>query len=71
MATNDQHVDCSRATWRKSTRSSGNGECVEIATSAETVAIRDSKDPDGPKLTITRPAWAAFIHRVKDGRSGL
>jgi hypothetical protein len=57
--------DLSRAQWRKSSRSSGNGQCVEVAHLDEVVAVRDSKNPDGPKLILTRHEWAAFIHCVK------
>ncbi|GAA2303893.1 hypothetical protein GCM10010402_73770 [Actinomadura luteofluorescens] len=43
----------SSVTWRKASRSSNNGgNCVELARVGDTVAIRDSKDPDGPKLLI-------------------
>jgi hypothetical protein len=52
--------------WRKSARSSGNGEnCVELANAPGIVAVRDSKDPDGPKLTFSRAAFAAFAAEVK------
>ncbi len=58
--------DCARAQWRTSTRSSGNGQCVEVATNLPgIVAVRDSKDPDGPKLIFTRTEWAAFVRGVK------
>lgn len=40
---------CQGADWRKSTRSSSGGECVEVAFSG---AVRDSKDPAGPVLSI-------------------
>jgi Domain of unknown function (DUF397) len=32
------------------------------------VAVRDSKDPDGPKLTFTLDEWAAFTATVKQAR---
>lgn len=67
MATSDHHVDWSSATWRKSTRSSANGECVEVGTVARSVAVRDSKNPDGPKLLITQHDWTSFLRDIKLG----
>lgn len=58
----------SSAGWRKSRYSSGNGgNCVEVALVGDTVAVRDSKDPNGPVLTFTRAEWAAFLAGAKDG----
>ena len=42
-------LDLSRATWRTSTHSNNGGECIQIAPTGRTVAVRDSKDPE-PKL---------------------
>lgn len=55
-------TDLSRAAWRKSSRSGGNGgNCVEVATNlAGVVAIRDSKHPSGPALTVSPDSWRAF-----------
>jgi len=49
--------------WRKSTYSGDQGgDCVEIApTPCATVAVRDSKVPDGPTLTLTPAAFTAFV----------
>jgi hypothetical protein len=57
--------------WRKATYSSGNGgNCIEVATAApRAVAVRDSKDPDGPRLAFGTQAWTSFAARVKDERS--
>lgn len=45
----------------KSSYSSGNGECVEVARNIpRTVAVRDSKRPTGPVLLLAPAAWDAF-----------
>lgn len=53
--------------WRKASYSGSNGGgCVEVGSaSGAVVAIRDSKDPDGPRLAITPVGWRAFTHRVR------
>ncbi|MBQ1076067.1 DUF397 domain-containing protein [Micromonospora sp. C31] len=58
-------VDLSRAQWKKSTRSSGNGQCVEVADLADAVALRDSKDPTGPALLFCREDWTSFLAGTK------
>ncbi|GIH90965.1 DUF397 domain-containing protein [Planobispora siamensis] len=53
--------------WRKSSFSTGTGECVEIAPLAgDGIAVRDSKDPSGPVLTFTRGEWRAFVAGVRN-----
>ncbi|MER7547773.1 DUF397 domain-containing protein [Spirillospora sp. NPDC127506] len=52
--------------WRKSSHSGGNGgECVELASAPGVVAVRDSKDPDGPKLLVGREEFAALVASLK------
>ncbi|WP_461007014.1 DUF397 domain-containing protein [Streptomyces capparidis] len=56
------------ATWTKSSHSgSTGGDCLEVAAAQGVVAVRDSKDPDGPALTFTPEAFAAFVRAAADG----
>ncbi|MEV0647589.1 DUF397 domain-containing protein [Phytomonospora sp. NPDC050363] len=51
--------------WRKSSFSPNNGgNCVEVGTTAETVAIRDSKHVPGPILTVPASDWAGFLRTL-------
>ncbi|MEU0482331.1 DUF397 domain-containing protein [Streptosporangium sp. NPDC006013] len=60
-------MDLRAAVWQKSSRSGSNGgQCVEVAANLPgVVAVRDSKDPDGPKLLFTPTAWGTFVHGIK------
>jgi hypothetical protein len=58
-------------TWRKSSYSSSNGQCVEVASAGPAIAVRDSKDPNGPVLLCPRAGMAAFIAGVKAGEFDL
>lgn len=57
--------------FRKSSRSLGNGQCVEVDAAGGDVKVRDSKNPGGPALTFTRAEWRAFTAGVKDGEFDL
>lgn len=48
--------------WRKASASNGaSGSCVEAAKLPDgRIAVRDSKDPDGPRLVFTVAEWRAF-----------
>ncbi|CRK60839.1 protein of unknown function DUF397 [Alloactinosynnema sp. L-07] len=51
-----------RGGWRKSGYSSNpSGDCVEVLLSARAAAVRDSKNADGPSLTLAAGTWAAFV----------
>ncbi|WP_207393931.1 DUF397 domain-containing protein [Actinomadura formosensis] len=55
-----------RPVWRKSSHSSSQGdECVELANLGTVVAVRDSKDPDGPKLRMGRDEFTDLIATLK------
>ncbi|MFD7769438.1 DUF397 domain-containing protein [Streptomyces sp. NPDC059787] len=54
-------------TWFKSSYSdSEGGNCVEVAMDGS-IHIRDSKNPTGPELHVTPPAWSAFVSAVQPG----
>ncbi|MFH8403464.1 DUF397 domain-containing protein [Streptomyces sp. NPDC018019] len=58
--------------WTKSSYSGGNGACVEVAVPAPAaIAVRDSKDPDGPRLTFDTSAWSTFVADVRKGADDL
>ncbi|MGC4864002.1 DUF397 domain-containing protein [Micromonospora sp. DT53] len=66
-----EEIDTARVTWRKSTRSNGSGDCVEVADSMSgLVGLRDSKDPAGPVLTFGPSAWSTFVGSVKQETFG-
>ena len=64
-------MDLSTAVWRKSSYSQGGGNnCVEVAAVAGAVAIRDSKDPDGPAHVVSPAAFGALLGQIKRGELG-
>ena len=52
--------------WRKSRRSIGTGECVEVASGTECIAVRDSKNPDGPVLAFITGSWRTFTRAAQN-----
>ncbi|MGW1682049.1 DUF397 domain-containing protein [Saccharopolyspora sp. NPDC002376] len=55
--------------WRTSTRSSNGEKCVEVAPTADGVAIRHSKHPDAGTITFPIAVWAAFVREACNGLS--
>jgi Domain of unknown function (DUF397) len=53
--------------WRKSSHSSDQGECVEVtALPSGSIGVRDSKNPEGPRLTLTRRTFRTFLQTSAD-----
>jgi hypothetical protein len=55
--------------WRKSSRSGTTSDtnCVELAGLATTVGVRDSKNPHGPILTLSRESATRLFTQIKQG----
>lgn len=59
------------AAWQKSTLSEQNG-CVQVRLlDHEHVAVRDSKNPDGPILMFDSAEWRAFTSGIRSGEFDL
>lgn len=68
IAANDLPGDAGTGVrWVKSSLSFANGNCVEVASLAGGVGVRDSKDVTGPVLRFTPAEWDAFIGGVRNG----
>jgi hypothetical protein len=59
-------MDVTGVAWRTSSYSGSNGgTCVEVGTFGPSVAVRDSKHPDGPQLAFAPDTWKTFTKLVK------
>jgi hypothetical protein len=62
----------SNPVWRKSSYSGvQEGDCVDVADLAGKIGVRDSKDPEGPRLIFDAADWTAFARRVKSSNYDL
>jgi Domain of unknown function (DUF397) len=52
-------------TWRKSTYSGSQADCVEVGDATGLVKVRDSKDRQGPVITVSADAWRRFTAKIK------
>ncbi|HEY1915725.1 MAG TPA: DUF397 domain-containing protein [Streptosporangiaceae bacterium] len=57
-------TDLSRARWRTSSYSGNSGNCVQVAALDRVIAVRDSKDPDGPVLVWSADEWNRVLVEI-------
>ena len=59
-------MESTRMMWRKSTYSDSGGEnCVETASDAGVVLVRDTTNRAGGTLAFGPEAWAAFLTSIR------
>ncbi|MGW6967932.1 DUF397 domain-containing protein [Streptomyces zaomyceticus] len=64
-------ADLTNTLWRKSSYSGNTGgDCIEVADLAPHIAVRDSKNPQGPAFLATPAAFTAFVRAAAEGRIG-
>jgi hypothetical protein len=62
------HTERPGVRWRKSTVSNPSGNCVELAElPGGSIAVRNSRSPDGPVLVYTRAEIGAFLAGIRAG----
>ncbi|WP_280251278.1 DUF397 domain-containing protein [Nocardia abscessus] len=66
------NTSLSDVTWFKSSYSSAEKDCVEVAFLGEgSVGVRDSKNPAGPALVFTPSEWDSFTSHMTSGELDL
>lgn len=63
-------MDLAAVTWRKSSLSGSQGDCVELALTENEGAVRDSKNPGGTVLLMGRRSLDQAIAALKNDCSG-
>jgi hypothetical protein len=51
--------------WRKSSYSGSEANCLEVSNAGGRIGVRDTKDRQGPALTVTADAWCRFMNGIK------
>ena len=59
-----------RPSWRKSSYSNSNSNCVEVGQRGEQIAVRDTRNRTGPALAFSQQGWREFTRRIRSGQAG-
>ncbi|WP_017976273.1 DUF397 domain-containing protein [Actinopolyspora halophila] len=51
--------------WRRSSRTQGQGQCVEVGFAENAVGVRDSKNRPAGYLIVGRTQWRDFLERIR------
>lgn len=54
--------------WRTSSRSQGQGQCVEVGFGSDHVGVRDTKNRGAGRIEIASKLWQEFVGGIKSGR---
>lgn len=65
------NTDLTGVEWRKSSYSGGGNDCVEVAFIGDGIAVRDSKNPQGGVLRLSRQEWDALLAAARAGELDL
>ena len=60
-----QRAATDRIRWRKSSHSTSQTDCVEVAQASGACVVRDSKNPDAARLTFTADIWQCFTGEIR------
>ncbi|GAA4613272.1 DUF397 domain-containing protein [Saccharopolyspora hordei] len=53
--------------WRTSTRTQGQGQCVEVGFGVGCVGVRDTKNRAAGQITVATQRWREFVSSLKHG----
>ncbi|MER7016179.1 DUF397 domain-containing protein [Saccharopolyspora sp. NPDC000359] len=53
--------------WRTSTRTQGQGQCVEVGFGGDCVGVRDTKNRSAGQITVAVQRWHEFVSSLKHG----
>jgi hypothetical protein len=65
VPTEEAHSKPNKVYWKKSSKSTADGNCVEVTVAGDRIFVRHSRKPSGYKLRFAQSIWSAFLDDVK------